>query len=514
MDRARSVGNEAPARHTVSRWRLFGVGAVILLGLRAAWLIVDYLTEGATQRYHVESAVTLFVIAGLVLRLATARGLATESVRATQVPWWWMALPLAGAALAAYRPSIGVGWLSADFVLLARASDWELGQATPIFFRPLPLGVWTTLVAIGAPEAAWHLLNILLHGLNGYLTARLAERWIPAPWHLFAGAMMVVSPLSVEAVAWASGIFDVSATTFVLSAVIVAHGYGSAPTRGRRALFLATAVLAMLSKETGVVAFLLVLVDAWMRREVRRPLLVDLGFLGVAAAAVSALRLLVAFGVAAPPFSKYLVQRVLFESYGSLSVPWHSAVLAVIPAAAIAMALAVLVLFGVFFVSRDGLPARVATGAALWVLVSVLPVAPMLFVAPDLQGARYLYLAGPAWAALLAGLASGVPRRLRPWLAAMLVVLIGASAVGLRRHLDPWLAAAAARDRILAAAGAHDGMRRCGTVTVVGLPDHIDGAYVFRNGAPEAFARLGLSIAPEASPGCAFTWDTPAGRFR
>ena len=498
--------------NTRSRWRVAGALVIVILGARAALFTVDYLLDGASRRYHVEAAVTLFVVAGLVFRLtARPRGTnASPSLPSTPV---WAVLLCVAASLALYWPALAIGFLSDDFGLLARASRWEIGEVTPILFRPLPLAVWALLGALHAPPAAWHALNIVLHGVNAYLTMKLAEGWMPGRWPVLAGFLMLAAPLAVEAVAWASGIFDVSATLLVLLAVTFARAYDRVPTRAAQAAFLLTAILAMAAKETAVVAGALVLIDVWVRRAIRPALLRDLAVVAGLAAVFASVRLLGAFGTMAPSFSRYIAQRVVFESYGSLAVPWHERWLAAAPWAAIVSALVVITLLVFFFITRGNERPRFAVGAAGWVLVSVLPVAPMLFVAPDLQGARYLYMAAPAWAALIAGLAAGLPARLRVIGAAAGVVLVTGSAVGVRAHLGPWVAAASERDRILDAASVQDGMRQCGIVSLTGLPDHVEGAYVFRNGTAETFAPLSLVVRPDAAPGCSFVWNAEERRF-
>ncbi len=495
-----------------SRWRVAGALVVVMLGTRAAFLVVDYLLDGATRRYHVEAAVTLFVVAGLVFRLSAGPCGTNASRSARSTPVWALLLCVAGS-LALYWPVLTIGFLSDDFGLLARATRWEIGEVTPMLFRPLPLVVWAMLSALQAPPAVWHALNVVLHGVNAFLTMKLAEGWMPGRWPVLAGGLMLAAPLAVEAVAWASGIFDVSATLLVLLAVTFARAWDRAPTRAARAAFLLTAILAMAAKETAVVAGVLVLIDAWVRRAIRPALLRDLALVTGLAAVFAGARLLGAFGADAPAMSRYLAQRVVFESYGSLAVPWHENWLAAAPWAAIVAALVVISLLSVFFVTTGEMRPRFAAGAAGWVLISVLPVAPMLFIAPDLQGARYLYLAAPAWAALIAGLAAGLPVRVRVIGAAAGAVLAAGSAAGVRAHLEPWVAAAAGRDRILAAASVHGGIRGCGIVSLTGLPDHVAGAYLFRNGTAEAFAPLGVIVRPDAAPGCSFVWNAAADRF-
>ena len=53
---------------------------------------------------------------------------------------------------------------------------------------------------------------------------------------------------------------------------------------------------------------------------------------------------------------------------------------------------------------------RIALAAAAGVLLPVVPVFPILFIAPDLQQSRYLYMPAVGWAALVVTIAS-TPQR-------------------------------------------------------------------------------------------------------
>ena len=81
------------------------------------------------------------------------------------------------------------------------------------------------------------------------------------------------------------------------------------------------------------------------------------------------------------------------------------------------------------------------------------------------------------------------------------VSLIALFAVATRSHQSAWIAAAHERDRVLAAF--RDGHIDCAAVEVRGLPDHVQGAYVFRNGFNEAVRR----ITPPAQAPCSLRWD-------
>ena len=153
--------------------------------------------------------------------------------RGSHLPW----LAFCGLAVALYWPVISIGYLSDDFALVERARQGNLSQFNPIAFRPIPLLLWALIDRI-AGSSGVHLFNIVLHGTNGYLTARLVEPWAGGrPWAVLAGSLFVVSSCASEAVAWCSGMFDVLAATLVLTCVLVSRGNSGQSRRLARVLF-------------------------------------------------------------------------------------------------------------------------------------------------------------------------------------------------------------------------------------------------------------------------------------
>jgi hypothetical protein len=494
-----------------------GLVVVLLLGARTFYLYVQQV-RGLAPRYHVETSAVLFVLAGLLFLLFDRRSRTREAVpvesRLPHPALTWAVF--VAAALALYWPAIGLGLLSDDYILWAGASAWSLGPVTPSLFRPLPLLIWGILIHAAAPPAALHLLNITLHGTNAFLTSRLCEGWTKgrtAP--LLAGGLMIAMPLGSEPVAWAAGIFDLSATALLLSFALIGRSYGGAPTRLQRAAFIGVGILALGAKETAAIGTLLVLTDAWIRRSLNRPLLVDTGVVFTVAAGFAAARVIGAFGMTAPSVTKYEVQRALFETFGGLSVPFHLDVIQSWPWLAILGALAVMVVFTCCLAAATRSSTRVLAGGAAWILISILPVFQFIFVGPDLQGARFLYLAAPGWVSVIACSTSSssgpIARRFAVIAASALVVFWALAA---RAHLEPWKTAALSRDRVIQGAKANGQMQECRTVRLEKLPDSVRGAYVFRNGAPEALRdEAGLEVTGEAQPDCRFVWSEPAQAF-
>src|SRR4029453_1513599 len=104
-----------------------------------------------------------------------------------------------GVSFALYWPTIGIGLLSDDWVLWDRAAHWSIGPVTTELVRPLPLLIWAVLINVGASPVTLHVLNIVLHGTNAWLTTRLCEGWTGAGrWSMLAGALMIALPLATE----------------------------------------------------------------------------------------------------------------------------------------------------------------------------------------------------------------------------------------------------------------------------------------------------------------------------
>jgi hypothetical protein len=489
---------------------------VIVLGARTMYLCATYLSGSrATQRFQVETAATWFVVAAIASTVVRRPAVERIDVRAPRnLAGEWAAWCLAAVAL--YWPAMSVGFLSDDFVLAERASHLALGFVHPELFRPLPLAIWAIILRLGGGAAAIHLLNVLLHGTNAFLTARIVEPIVRSrSAALLAGLVLLTMPILPEPVVWCSGVFDVMATTFMLLAVLTARDY-HAGGRAQRVQLFAYAAAALLSKETAVVTPVLIVLDGWVRQAKVRRLYADVSVLLAAMAVVGAARFAFATSTVRRPLSRYLVQRWLFGTFGSLSIPWHAEVSASHPWVPIVGAcIVVLIVLGFCLTSTDTVSLRSAYAMTVWVCIATVPTITFFFVSPDLQGSRYLYLASSGWSALLVSLAAGHrDQNLRAAFSLLLVVAALAGAYGVRRHMQPWRAAAEIRDAVERAALGNPGIVACRVITVRDAPDSVRGAYVFRNGLPEALARdAGVTVIDGATAGCAFQWNAAAGRF-
>jgi protein O-mannosyl-transferase len=503
--------------------------AILMALVAASACRLSYLVAAHTvgydgvQRHHVETTATIFAVLGAALAFVTRR--ATGEPITPPASWArapWLLPAFCAVALILYWPVLFIGPLSDDFVLMHRASSWDVSAVSSTLFRPIPLLLWSGVLASGAGTVGLHALNVVLHGVNAWLTLRVIEEWVPSSANaaLMGGLVLLTAPLAPEAVAWASGIFDVSAATLVLTSVLVARAYRHDPPRIRtRALFIGTSVLAVLCKETAAVAPVLALLCARLDRSApgRSTLRRDAILVMVVVAVFGTIRMAVHPEPSLFQVSKYALQRTLFAAFGSLTSPFHTDVVSLVPWLVVGSTVLVICVWTLFFVtlaSRRDL-ATIARGLA-WILIAIAPVWPILVVPGDLQASRYLYLAGVGWALMLVTAASARPARggiaRLPAIAIGLIIVIAVGAT--RAHLWHWQDAGIERDLALNAIVDARKQRGCPNLSVSNPPDAVRGAYVFRNGLAEALAARGVVLVESPQrPECAFSWSPERGEL-
>ena len=480
---------------------------LVALLLSATWAVFNgfIYAADAGRRYRAESAWFIFSAILIVAALhAFARGAqqdATLDATFTRRAWGGEPVSFLVLATALYYPMLSIGLLSDDFVLISRAQAGVLADPKWEYLRPLPLAIWRALSALGTTPVALHALNIGLHGANAWLTAVLATRFgFSRRSALLAAIVFLMLPVSVEAVAWASGIFDVLLVTLVLAACVALTTISEAVPRTILVVLLTAA--ALVTKETAVVLPALLAVAACCSPHVtmRRAAMPIALSAGVVVLYLS-IRAMAGFASAPPSanLSGYALKEIVSRPFGTLGLPFHIELVRAhpwIPYGFAAYWPAMLAWSAVRWpdARRDAIQ---ILALAAWIFVSIVPLATMLFISDDLQGARYLYLGSVAWSIMLVVLLQSFRESHRVWVIAPIVILF---LVATRAHQSPWAAAAVERDRVL------DAYRRsdlsCTPQTVVGLPDGVRGAYVFRNGFAEAVA-----ASRPSTRSCALEWD-------
>jgi hypothetical protein len=164
-----------------------------------------------------------------------------------------------------------------DFFFLYRAAQISsfrdfveaLASQDRFFYRPFSRVVLFFLQwkLFGLAAAPFHIVNIAIHALNGFLVFLIINHIFRSPFFAGISAVLFVShPLSFLAVYWISGIQDLSMTAFVLLSLWLYLKDGEAAS-GRRfwwlGLSLATFTMALCSKESGLVAIVLLPFVDW-----------------------------------------------------------------------------------------------------------------------------------------------------------------------------------------------------------------------------------------------------------
>jgi tetratricopeptide (TPR) repeat protein len=185
-------------------------------------------------------------------------------------------------AVAVYAPALEGPFVWDDRLLLETAQVAELRPLAEYFSQPFwqvpddegsprarrgayyrPLATMSLAIdrkVHGDNAAGFHLLGLLLHGLNTALVLGLARRLgASVPAALVGALLFAWFPRSTEAVAWISGRTDVLATTFSLLALGLTLG----PLPARRWLAAGCILLGAFSKEVALAAAIGVLAWEW-----------------------------------------------------------------------------------------------------------------------------------------------------------------------------------------------------------------------------------------------------------
>ena len=450
-----------------------------------------FLAQGARGRFHIESY--LFILVAGVLLAGFFGGPRPGPAAANGPPQCVPSLlSLGGFVVAAailYAPALSLGLLSDDYVLRA---EGRTGEALLLregrFYRTL-----ASLLLAGMSPGLLHALSVTLHGVNAWLVRCLgAAMEAPRGVALAGAAVFLTFPAAVEAVAWGSGIQDVLLATTALLFVLAWRTNRSALSSSLIALALQ--VFALTTKETAAALPLLALVVwAFSPRIAARRVVLLTCVAGVAVATYAAWRLFDGgppSGYMQPP-TQWLLKEIFVRTFGALAVPWHEA----LGLAAVGLGIVVGILLPLVLAAnaqvwpgdRSGLWRSIRLSA--WVVASVVPVYSMLFVARNLEGSRYVYLAAAGWSLLLAdlvrtALAGHAWGKRAALVATTAWMVVGVAAT--RAHLGPWQEAARVRDRVLRSAESALRGAGCEAAIFQDAPDNVEGAYVFRNGLSEA----------------------------
>ncbi len=176
--------------------------------------------------------------------------------------WWpWL---VALAAIGLYGRALSLGFAGDDALVLYHLKRLGGLSHPAAYFTALdffsyfrPLGFLTFAVDASLwhlHPAGFHLTNVLLHAANGVLVFWVGRRILPRWGAALAAVLFVAHTSNQEAVYWISARFDLLATFFTLTSVLLTTH------REARAigLGLATFALALLCKESALAAPIIV----------------------------------------------------------------------------------------------------------------------------------------------------------------------------------------------------------------------------------------------------------------
>jgi len=207
---------------------------------------------------------------------------------------WVLALLLLIGTLVVYLPVRNAGFIWDDDVYVsgnAALRSWDgLTQiwcnpgATPQYYPLVHTSFWVEHHLWGVNPFGYHLVNILLHGLNAVLLWRVLRRLeVPGAW--WAAAIFALHPVQVESVAWITERKNVLCGLFYLLALRAylrfrpLAGPGAGQTRNTRfyPLVIVFFLCALLSKTVACsLPAVIILLLWWKQERVERRQLLEL----------------------------------------------------------------------------------------------------------------------------------------------------------------------------------------------------------------------------------------------
>jgi hypothetical protein len=393
-----------------------------------------------------------------------------------------------------YGSHLADGLLSDDFLYASWASE-SFGSllrhltidSYPKVLRPVPALFWLATRAESG-HFLLHLLSILVHGANAVFIFRiLRERAAERTLAFLLALAFCAFPLFAESVVWLSGSFDLWATLFALLALTV---LGGGAEKWRPVAAAGLFLLALLCKESVfMLPVLLLLVLP------RRSALVSCAATAGAAAAYLLVRFAIFGGLGGYVTSQgqttvesfapsQFLRALVLQLPARLLVPLEVSS-SFVPALALfsGVLLAALALLG-----RRRWSVWAPLLAALGFVVALLPAAGVFRVEWDLEGSRLLYFPMAVALVILGLKLRGAPRP-ASGVMGILVVWWGVCAV---LNARSWHQAHLTVERTLSAMQAAERRFPAGATVLVDTRDSEEGAYVFRNGLPEAARLRGL----------------------
>jgi hypothetical protein len=481
-------------------------------------LLLASLAGADVRRHHFEAAGLTLGLGLVVVLMQHARAQIARPPVVRRWTWPVVAIP-AAVAIAAFGWSITLGPLSDDFALHRLAMSGDVVPAGWEYVRPLPLAVWSAVLAVGGQWGALHLLSVCVHAINAVMVARIGSLLSRRSIGLTAGVIVAAFPASAEAVAWGAGIFDVSATVCTLAAILLWLTMPSSS--ARTTLLCVVLILGLLCKESAIAIPGLVLAFA-MTRFGRTPGLRK-NATALACLLATAAVFLILRGSASSsvrdqmmrlPRDNRAVKDLVVRPFAALAIPARTD--RGVGAAAYCLGGSALLIVGLLLLQlrsrRAALDEAPDTGersaiallGVAWIGITALPLLTEFGVGPDLEGGRFVYAPSVGFALLIASATPSGGRAVRAAFAAALALLLASYGAGVLEQRRVWREAAGTRDAVLRQAATSAAAARCGAVRVLDPPDNVRGAYVFRVGIEDALSAIATT---KGGPDCTFQWS-------
>lgn len=405
--------------------------------------------------------------------------------------WLLYALGLVIVIGVAYAAALRVGFLSDDVVLVFQArqpmgiADIFRVSPTWFFYRPLGKLMWVIETRMfGTYAALYHIVSMAIHWANSLLVMLLARRFMRPATAWLAAALFVASPLYVESVVWLACQYDLLATMGYLAALLGLARWWSSRHVGWYALALVAYQMSVWSKElsfTFPVIAAIVIVAERGRVPWRRLIGALLPFACVLG--VNLFQRLSVWGTIGGypgPMLPDSLPLALGRTALTLLAPLHQMLFPRWLVWLWALLSGALLLCGALLL-RDRRP--LLLGAA-WLVVALIPVVKVLPVGSDLQNSRVLYFPAIGVALMLAAsLGAATDRAARAARMGAPAVAIGICVWVVIVQLGPWnVAGANARYLLEEVHWLMPSLPDNSPLEVAGLPDNVQGAYVYRLG--------------------------------
>jgi hypothetical protein len=434
---------------------------------------------------NLEGAFALVVLLSTIGRYATGRTASNNGLpldgNAQRKEWLLLLLVLPAALLW----TLTIPLVSDDFVRIAAALRFAPDKITAVFvvpendhfFRPLGyISLAIDALWAGRNPVLWHLAALLIHFANCFLVYLVARQTGLARFFATAAAVIFgIHGSRPEAVTWIAARFDLIATLFVLATLALFM-------RGRYVTALATALLALISKESAYVLPVLLMIvtnrTQWRRATPFAAL----------TSAVFLYRWHVVSGIGGyqtaantPAILNFSLLRtanaLLLRLWATLFFPinWTA-----VPQWWLWIALG-LGLAGYAVVALLGGPQRRTLAFLLFTLVAALPVQHLLLIGADLEKSRVLYLPSVGFALFLAAALETL--REPKWRVPAAIAILVFQTASLEHNLAIWRGVAQIVEKTCdSVAASLAGNTR--TVTVLDLPNVLRGVYFLHEGMP------------------------------